>query len=192
MSSSRLRMTIYGIFILSVILLTAYGCYTSFSHPSVQDYRWGDVAIGDDCSECHQESVYSTPILPSAAESDMNWQFYSGSPWWQDEMVMTDVDGAESYEGTGARHVESGASYSTPAVSPVTAPAVQTLGKSDMQDSSDSSAGQDAIDSRRSEERRTDTSSERQDTIDSRRSVERRTDTSSENSDDDATRTRRK
>jgi hypothetical protein len=141
-----------------VLFFSIHGCYTTFSHPPVPDSKWGQVRMGDDCAECHEQSLHNQPVLPASAEGDYSWQFYSATPWWQDEKSMPAGNIAEPPETTGPRSFGNTPSYDAPSTVPVNGPAVQTLGKSSA-DEKKSSEASDSADDRRSVERRTDTTS---------------------------------
>lgn len=109
------KLIILFLFILVVFL--THGCYTAFTHPPVNENGWGEVYVSDDCLECHDTDRYSTTVLPESAQDDFNWQFYSGSAWWQDEeTINTSV--APEPSGTGPRNV----SYTPQSAAPVAMP----------------------------------------------------------------------
>jgi hypothetical protein len=156
MISSWRRQVLFYSAIGTILFLSMHGCYTTFSHPPVPDSKWGQVRIGDDCAECHDQSLHNRPVLPAAAEGDESWQFYSATPWWQDEAQAANYS-AEPPETTGPRSFGETSSYNAPSTVPVNAPAVQTLEKSSADQKSGEASG--STDDRRSIERRTDTTS---------------------------------
>jgi hypothetical protein len=141
----------------AVLFFSIHGCYTTFSHPPVPDSKWGQIRMGDDCAECHEQSLHNQPVLPASAEGDYSWQFYSATPWWQDETSMPAGNSGEPPETTGPRSFGETSSYGAPSTVPVNGPAVQTLGKSSADEKSSEASG--SADDRRSVERRTDTTS---------------------------------
>lgn len=120
------------IFLLIFLLCFTFllGCYTTLSHPPVGNTQMSHVYTGDDCQECHTQPIYKSPILPESAVSDYNWQFYSGSVWWQDESAIYDHSVSQIPEGTGARSFDNASGYSGPATMPVPGASVQSLSKS--------------------------------------------------------------
>jgi hypothetical protein len=127
------------VIVLGLFLLTAFwmhGCYTAFRHPPINEHSWSEIVVTDDCLECHEENRYSTPVLPESAENDFNWQFYSGSAWWQDEGAIV-ADDAPEPSGTGPR--DFGNSYTPQSVQPVAMPvqSAGSLGKSTVSDEND-------------------------------------------------------
>lgn len=141
----------------TVLSLSMHGCYTTFSHPPVADSKWNQVRMSDDCTECHEKPLDNQPVLPASAEDDYSWQFYSTTPWWQDEASISSGYVAEPPETTGPRSFGGTSSYDAPATIPVNAPVVQTLDKSSADETSAEAPA--ATDDRRTFERRTDTSS---------------------------------
>ena len=123
---------IYIIFV-GILTLAIPGCYTAFQHPPISNDSWGQVRVSDDCLECHEtEPNQQHAYLPQAAETDYNWIFYSGSPWWQDEYTIADELGASTApEPTGPRSFNSTPTYPGPVVAPATVPTVPSLGKTD-------------------------------------------------------------
>lgn len=140
-----------------VFIFSLWGCYTAFQHPNIKDAKWGAVQVSDDCRECHSQRRYSAPVLPRAAEHDYNWQFYSSSPWWQDEMTVDAAPVTGAPETTGPRNSNGAANFGNPPVTPIPASPVQSLGKS----TSDGAASESkSKDNRRSVGRRTTTTSD--------------------------------
>ncbi len=117
-------------FIVSLFLVfTCYSCYTSFTHPPINDARWGEVYVNDDCLECHDSNRYSSTILPDAAQNDYNWQFYSGSAWWQDEQSIEAGIANDPDVGTGPRSISHTPTSAAPVAMPVQSGST-SLGKS--------------------------------------------------------------
>ena len=119
------------IFLAAIISLP--NCYTAFKHPQVtsnsQYLAHEDIQIGDNCMDCHQSNVYTTPVLPSSATNDGNWQFYSNSSWWQDEMTLDERRSFDNYIApTGPRLRGESSSHSNSAVIQ-SAPPGPSLGK---------------------------------------------------------------
>ncbi len=151
-SRSTTTTSVFWIFA-AVLLFSVYGCYTSFQHPPVNDSKWGTVRISDDCSECHTQNQYTTPILPDAAQKDLNWQFYSASPWWGDEMMPDASTAYDAPEPTGPRHATDNTGWVTTPAAPMPSSPVQSLGKSGAS-AGDGQNGDAAKDGRRSVGRR--------------------------------------
>ncbi len=152
---SRYPKLIVLVLFLLLVFLT-HGCYTAFTHPPVNENKWGEIYVTDDCLECHDSSRYSAPILPESAQSDFNWQFYSASPWWQDEDTIIANEASEP-SGTGPRDFNN---YVPQTAAPVAMP-VQgggSLGKSNASDNN-SESQQNASEPKRSVGRRSHTTS---------------------------------
>lgn len=138
------------------LLLSLWGCYTSFQHPPIDDPQWGSVRISDDCGECHNQQKYAAPILPDGAQHDAKWNFYSSSPWWQDNWSYGN-DFIAGPETTGPRMPGGGGGYSDSPAVPIPPAPAQSLGKSSADESNESGEKKD---NRRSVGRRTHTTSD--------------------------------
>jgi hypothetical protein len=146
------------IFLTPIFLSSLWGCYTAFQHPPINDPKWGEVQVSDDCSECHSQNKYAAPILPISGDQDFNWQFFAVSPWWQDEMNFNDGTSVSGLpEPTGPRHSGGGGYISNPPLTPIPPAPVQSLGKSGADDTNDSESKKDR---RRSVGRRRQTTSD--------------------------------
>ncbi|MBN1479756.1 hypothetical protein JXA70_05755 [candidate division KSB1 bacterium] len=151
-----------------VLIFSVHGCYTSFTHPPINDPRWGTVHYSDDCSECHDHSRYTPPVLPAAAEQDNYWQFYSGSAWWQDEYAVGAGVAADPDEQTGPRAVTSTPLAPAPVAMPVQG-TTQSLGKK----SAAAQQNETETPKKRTVGRRTHTSPSTETTTDSKKSSSR-------------------
>jgi len=140
-----------------ILVLSLTGCYTSFHHPEINNPKWGRVQISDDCSECHAQTRYEEPFLPNGASGDVNWQFYSASPWWQDELDIGGIPVSSVPQQTGPRNVRGSDHSSNPPMIPAGSTPVQSLGKSNA---GDTGAAAEKKDTRRRVGRRNDTTSD--------------------------------
>lgn len=144
-----------NLFLIILLIFLSHGCYTAFTHPPVNKTQFGDIYISDDCLECHETTPYSATVLPQSAQNDYNWQFYSGSAWWQDEETISINNAVDPASGTGPRS----ASYTPTTAAPVAMP-VQggtSLGKKSASD--ESSNQSQTTERKRSDGRRTNTTS---------------------------------
>ncbi len=89
------------IFILGIFLLTGQGCYTQLRHQDVSEGGDNNVAITDNCYECHNSSISQNGILPKSAYHDYHWQFYANSAWWQDSSVSSAFQNTGNSESSG-------------------------------------------------------------------------------------------
>lgn len=141
----------YIILLFFLFIVFFLGCYTSFTHPPITDAQWGAVRTSDDCTECHANHQFAAPVLPQAAQDDYNWQFYSGSAWWQDEYTVGGGVAVQPDNRTGPRTMSSTPMTPAPVAMPVQG-GTQSLGKK-----SASSESEKKDENKRSIKRRTNT-----------------------------------
>lgn len=76
------------------------GCYTVLLHPKLEyadnagDTGHVYVDHVDDCSQCHQGLIGSSPFIGLGAAAQFeSWRFYYGSAWWFDSSMFGSYSG---------------------------------------------------------------------------------------------------
>jgi len=101
------RLLLAACVLLTIVMVSASGCYTVLRHPTSSDATYGR-SYGRTCADCHAGADYYHPYY-RYGRSNYYWNDYYGYPWWYDDYWWWDHDDGNDGEApdveSGERHL---------------------------------------------------------------------------------------